>query len=116
MWLAITLTLIGIPFLIKSLYRLCTFKSRARDMERARINVENLTKRCADARLYGNDDEILRRIAEGNNLDTYSPETVSVPDYQTANDLREIKQRMKNIDNNTQQLRDFEIYNPYKGK
>jgi len=112
-WLGITLGLIFIPYTIKILYRLLTSKSRARDMERAKINVEKLTKRCADARRYGNDDEILRRIEEGNNLDSSLPE---VPDYQAENDLRELKQKMKNIDANVQNLRDWEIYNPYKGK
>ncbi|MEI6093435.1 MAG: hypothetical protein WCQ47_07115 [bacterium] len=113
-WLAITLTLMLIPYIIKSIYRACTVKSRARDMERARRNVEEITKRCANA-VRNNDVEIIRSIIEGDRLplDPYYGQAVS---SQNGNDLREIKQMMKNIDDNTRTLKEWEIYNPYKGK
>ena len=115
LWLTITITLMGTPFLIKSLYRACTYKSRAKDRERASKNVEEITRRCAEAR-RGNDPAMLNRIIEANRMD-YSDEAAStVGSSQIANELREIKQRVDRIDSNMKDSRDWLIYNPYKGK
>lgn len=83
-------------------------------MKLAKRNVEELTHRCAEAR-RGNDPEFLNRIVEANSMD-YSNEAVSTLDAQVASDLRDIKARMDRIDSNTKDLRDWQVFNPYKGK
>lgn len=108
---------IFVPVMIEKIYSWIVYLKRSKIRMQAEIELKDLYNQISRARGSGvsvMDSEVLQKVEDGNRIDLYSNEAVSVLGVNTANDLREIKERMRKIDNNTADIRNWNIYNPYK--